>query len=120
MTATVQFNKAASDLLRGRQGNKLRMEIRDGTMFVRPTDRKAGPHVLTEYQEGARGGISVQIEDKQLEKLGGNIDDKSQFNVVKDKYGWFALRQGEESEDGANAKVSIKAAGKSDDSESQE
>lgn len=119
MSATLQFNKAASDLLRGRQGNKLRMEIRDGTMFVRPTDRKAGPHVLTEYQEGARGGINISIDDKQLEKLGGNVEDKSQFNVVKDKYGWFGLRQGEEGEDGATVKVSMKA-GKSDDSEDNE
>jgi hypothetical protein len=120
MPATIQFNKAATEMLQGRQGGKLRMQINDGVLMVRPTDRKAGPHVLSEYQAGARGGISVQIEDKQLEKL-GNLSDKTQFNVVPDKYGWFGLKPaGEgESEDGATAKVSIKAAGKSETSDAE-
>ncbi len=110
MTSSLQFNKAATDLLQGRQGGKLRMEIRDGTMFIRPTDRKAGPHVLTEYQEGSRGSIMVSLEDKQVEKLGATLENKSQFNVVKDKYGWFALRSGD-GEDGADAKATIKVDG---------
>lgn len=116
MPATLQFNKAATELLQGRTGGKLRMEIRDGTMFVRPTDRKAGPHVLTEYQQGARGSIMVQIEDKQAEKLGHNLENKSQFNVVKDKYGWFSLTQGEEAEGGARVTVKMSnASGSTED-----
>lgn len=117
MPTTLQFNKAATDLLKGRTGGKLRMEVVDGTMRVRPTDRKAGPHVLCEYKEGSRGGINVDIEDKQAEKLAHQFENKSQFNVVKDKYGWFALRQGEAGEDGAS--VTVKQM-KADDSESSE
>lgn len=114
MTATIQFNAAAKEMLEGRSGGKLRMEIRDGTMFVRPTDRKAGPHVLSEYVPHGKTGIAVNIDEKQLEKLsGGNLQDKSQFNVVKDKYGWFALRT--DGEGNATATVSMKArAGKGD------
>jgi hypothetical protein len=111
MTATLQFNKAASELLQGRQGGKLRMEVKDGTIMVRPTDRKAGPHVLAEYKEGTRGGINVDIEDKQVEKLAHNFENKSQFNVVPDKYGWFALRQGD-GEGGDGAMVSVKTSAK--------
>ncbi len=111
MTTTLQFNTAAASLLQGRKGGKLRMEMRDGTMFVRPTDRKAGPHVLTEYKTGARGLLAVDIEDKQVEKLqaGTAMSDKAQFNVVKDKYGWFSLNpavEGDTSE--AKATLSIK------------
>ena len=120
MVATIQFNKAATELLQGRTGGKLRMSIDDGVMRCRPTDRKAGPHVLTEYQQGSRGGISVQIDDKQLEKLGGGLEHNTQFNVEKDKYGWFVLRPNDgESTDGASAKISIKGGSKSDDATSE-
>ena len=106
MPTTLQFNKAATDLLQGRQGGKLRMEVRDGLMYVRPTDRKAGPHVLCEYKEGPRGGIAIDIEDKQIEKLAHNFENKSQFNVVKDKYGWFALKQDGEGDGTVTVKTS--------------
>lgn len=118
MTAAIQFNTAARELLEGRDGGKLRMEIRDGTMFVRPTDRKAGPHVLSEYQPFGKSGIAVNIDDKQLEKLaGGNLADKSQFHVVKDKYGWFALR--EDGEGDAKATVSIKGSAAATDGDAE-
>jgi hypothetical protein len=90
------------------------MEVRDGTMFVRPTDRKAGPHVLCEYKDGPRGGIAVDIEDAQIEKLAHKFEDKSQFNVVKDKYGWFSLAP-EGKGDDTDAKVTIKDGGSSDE-----
>jgi hypothetical protein len=118
MSTTLQFNKAASELLQGREGGKLRMEVRDGTLFVRPTDRKAGPHVLCEYKEGSRGGINVDIEDKQVEKLAHQFENKSQFNVVADKYGWFALRQGDEGSDGASVNIKM-SKDSSDDSDSE-
>lgn len=113
MTTTLQFNTAAATLLQGRKGGKLRMEMRDGAMFVRPTDRKAGPHVLTEYTTGARGALAVEIEDKQVEKLqaGQAFADKAQFNVVADKYGWFGLRPTVEGDDvEAKATLAIKSA----------
>jgi hypothetical protein len=118
MPTTLEFNKAASELLQGREGGKLRMEVRDGVMFVRPTDRKAGPHVLAEYKEGSRGGINVDIEDKQVEKLAHQFENKSQFNVVPDKYGWFALRSGDEAEGGATVNIKM-TKGSSDDSDSE-
>lgn len=113
MTTTLQFNTAAASLLQGRKGGKLRMEMRDGAMFVRPTDRKAGPHVLTEYKAGARGVLTVDIEDKQVEKLqaGSTFTDKAQFNVIQSKYGWFTLApatDGDEVE--AKATLAIKSA----------
>lgn len=100
---TIQFNAAATQAIQGRQGGKLRMEVRDGTLFIRPTDRKAGPHVLTELQSGGRGGksVSVQIDEKQLEKLGANelLEHNAAFNLVEDKYGWYALRSGDDTGD---------------------
>lgn len=102
MTATIQFNSAAATALQGRQGGKLRMEVRDGNLFVRPTDRKAGPHVLCEYKTHGKSGIAVDIDEKQLEKLGAGsiLENKAQFNLVEDKYGWYSLvpEGGEQSE----------------------
>lgn len=115
MAYSLQFNKAATDLIKGREGSKLRFDVRDGSMFIRPTDRKAGPHVLSEYQAGSRGGVMVSLDDKQAEKLAQNYDDKTQFTVVKDKYGWFALRADGE----GDAQVTIKHA-KADGSESSD
>lgn len=97
---TIQFNAAATQALQGRTGGKLRMEVRDGTLMVRPTDRKAGPHVLTEYRDFGKGGIAVDIDDKQFEKLAAAdlLADKTEYTIVKDKYGWFALRAGDDVE----------------------
>lgn len=111
----LNFNSAATQALSGRSGAKLRMEVRGDTMFIRPTDRKAGPHVLTEIKQHGKSGVSVTLEDKQVEKLAaaGILTDAAAFNVVADKYGWFALRagtEGEEAANGAKATVSKKAA----------
>jgi hypothetical protein len=113
MTATIQFNTAATQALQGRTGGKLRMEVRDGTLMVRPTDRKAGPHVLTEYRDFGKNGIAVDIDDKQFEKLaaGELLADKTEYLVAKDKYGWFALRAGSEVEGAIEgSKATVKAA----------
>lgn len=112
--ATIQFNSAATSALQGRSGGKLRMEVREGVMFVRPTDRKAGPHVLSEYRTHGKNGVAVDIDDKQFEKLaaGDILADKAEFSVVKDKYGWFALRAGdaEGAIEGSKATVNAAAA----------
>lgn len=91
----VSFNKEATDAIHGRKGGKLRLEIKDGTLFMRPTDRKAGPHVLSELKGTKSKGVNIEISDKHLDKLGaGNIlADGSEFGLVADKYGWFALRK---------------------------
>jgi hypothetical protein len=111
---TINFNAAATDAIRGRQGAKLRMEVKNGTVRVRPTDRKAGPHVLVELEQKGKSGVSVTMTDKQAEKLnaGDILANAIAFNVVPDKYGWFALATGEGSEEkaaGAKATVSKKS-----------
>lgn len=111
----ISFNKEATDAIHGRKGGKLRIEVRDGTLFMRPTDRKAGPHVLSEIKGSKSKGVNVEITDKHLEKLGAGeiLADASTFGLVADKYGWMALRQDVAADDkmaveGAQATVSIK------------
>lgn len=112
MTATLQFNSAATSALQGRDGGKLRMEVRDGTLMVRPTDRKAGPHVLCEYKDFGKSGMAVDIDEKQYEKLAAQdiLSDKAEYGLVPDKYGWFALR----AEDAENVVEGSKATVKAD------
>lgn len=120
MTATIQFNGTAATALQGRQGGKLRMEVRDDTLFVRPTDRKAGPHVLSEYRSHGKSGVAVDLDSKQFEKLqAGNIlEDKTEYMVVKDKYGWFALRAGDDVEGAIEgSKATVKADGSTTEGE---
>jgi hypothetical protein len=95
------FNTQATSAIHGRNGAKLRMDVKDGTLMVRPTDRKAGPHVLSELQTKGKNGVQVEITDKQLEKLGaaGILGATAQFGLRADKYGWFALTTGEASAD---------------------
>ncbi len=107
---TISFNAPATQALSTRRGNKLRMEIRNGTMFVRPTDRKAGPHVLVEIDAKGKTGASVTLDEKQMEKLGANkvLEHNAAFHVVADKYGWYALQSGDESEEkAAGGKASV-------------
>lgn len=108
MSATLQFNSAATSAIQGRSGAKLRTEFRDGVMHVRPTDRKAGPHVLTEMQSKGRNGIAIDLDDKQVEKLqGGDVmANDATFYVVPGKYGWFSLVQGDAPE-GNDTKVTL-------------
>jgi len=111
----VSFNKEATDAIHGRKGGKLRLEIKDNTLFMRPTDRKAGPHVLSELKGSKSKGVNIEITDKHLEKLGAGdvLADGSEYGLVADKYGWFALRK-DVSEDtkmavaGATASVTSK------------
>lgn len=114
---TINFNAAATSALQGRTGTKLRLDVKDGTLMLRPTDRKAGPHVLTEIE--AKGKTcSVQITDKQLEKLGAQdiLADASTFGLRSDKYGWFAVTTEPAAEgdtsvvEGAEASVALVAA----------
>ena len=89
------FNAQATAAIAGRKGGKLRMDVKDGTLMLRPTDRKAGPHVLSELATKGKG-VQVEITDKQLEKLGAAdlIADASTFGLRADKYGWFAMSAG--------------------------
>lgn len=111
----ISFNNEATQAIHGRKGGKLRVEVRDGTLFMRPTDRKAGPHVLAELKGSKSKGVNVEITDKHLEKLGASelLADATAFGLVQDKYGWIALRTDVAEDDkmaitGAEATVSIK------------
>jgi len=110
----ITFNNEATTAIHGRKGGKLRLEVKDGTLFMRPTDRKAGPHVLSEIQ-GKGKSVNVEITDKHLEKLGASdlLAENAEFGLVADKYGWLALRKDVSADDkaaitGATATVSIK------------
>lgn len=112
----LNFNSQATAAIQGRSGAKLRMDVRDGTLMLRPTDRKAGPHVLSEISVQGKGA-QVEITDKQLEKLGlsGLLADASTFGLRSDKYGWFAMTSGAAAEgdttvvEGAEVSVADKA-----------
>lgn len=108
MTATLSFNASATSAIQGRQGAKLRTEFRDGVLHVRPTDRKAGPHVLAEMQAKGRNGVAVEIDEKQIEKLKNAeaMKDGASFYVVPGKYGWFSLVSGS-APDGNDSKVTL-------------
>lgn len=114
---TLTFNTQATSAIHGRKGAKLRIDVKDDTLMIRPTDRKAGPHVLSELATAGKNGVKVEITDKQLEKLGasGILEDAATFGLRLDKYGWFALTKDAATAedalavDGAEIKVSISA-----------
>ncbi len=108
MKAILTFNSAATSLLGGR--GRSRVEFKDDSLRMRPTDRKAGPHVLADFTAKGKGS-QITIEGKQMDKLGAasQLTDGAEFHVAKDKYGWLALRSGEapEGSDTAGAKVTV-------------
>lgn len=114
---TLTFNSAATSAIHGRTGAKLRLDVVDGVLKVRPTDRKAGPHVLSELATHGKNGVKIEITDKNLEKLGAAdlLSETATFGLRADKYGWFALStEAASAEDkmaveGAEIKVSISA-----------
>jgi len=114
---TLSFNSQATGAIHGRKGAKLRMDVKDGTLMIRPTDRKAGPHVLSELATKGKNGVAIEITDKQLDKLGAGeiLADAATFGLRADKYGWFALTKADEAAEdtmaveGAEISVSVSA-----------
>ena len=107
----LNFNILASAAIAASTGTKLRIQNRDGVMFIRPTDRKASPH-LAGLNGTASPGFSIEIPDAQLEKVAGTevLADASTFGLTAAKYGWYALTAAgsEGSVDGAEVSVSSK------------
>ena len=107
----LNFNGAASAAIAERAGTKLRFQNRDGVMFIRPTARKASPH-LAELAGSKTKGFSIEIADSQLEKIVGTgvLADASTFGLTAAKYGWYALTAtgSEGSIEGAEISVSSK------------
>jgi hypothetical protein len=104
----LNFNTQASSAISGRSGAKLRVAVKDGVLFVRPTDRKASPH-LVELKGSKSKGLSVEIADALVEKMGANsvIADASNFGLRPDKYGWFALTAAGAENNVEGAEVSV-------------
>ena len=111
----LSFNDKATQAIHGRSGAKLRVDVRDGVLFLRPTDRKAGPHLLAEIKGSKSKGINVEITDKQLDKLAMAkvLSDDATFGMVTGKYGWMGLVESPEADnaltiEGAQVTVSSK------------
>ncbi len=91
----ISFNPAATSAFVAKMGSatRFRMAVKDGTLFVRPTDRAKGPHVFADFGSAPAQGSSlkVQLTDEQLEKLNINLEQGSKFGIQADRYGWFYL-----------------------------
>jgi len=87
--------------------NRFRVANHDGVMFLRPTDRKKGPHVFADFMQTPQAGstLRVQLTDAQLDKLGINIEQGQKFGVQQDRYGWFFLTSDDSGIEGAKATV---------------
>lgn len=109
MKAILNFNSEATSLLNAR--GRARVEFKDDSLRMRPTDRKAGPHVLSDFTAKGKGS-TLTIEGKQFDKLAAMsaLTDGAEFHVAKDKYGWLALKSGDapEGSENAGAKVTVK------------
>lgn len=105
----LSFNSAATSafLAKHANGTRFRMAVKDGTLFIRPTDRAKGPHVFADYISAptAGGSVKVQLTDEQIEKLGINLEQGNKFGIQADRYGWFYLTNDDAGIEGAKATV---------------
>ena len=95
--ATLTLNTAARNLDRFSGASKLRAQIRDGVMFIRPTERKARVNLKKDEQLVDVAGGKVSID--------GMDHPAGSYGLRADKYGWFALTPGHTGR-GASAKIS--------------
>lgn len=106
---TLSFNGPAVAAFDAKAPNgvKFRLDSKDGRLFLKPTDRKAGPHVFADFGRSGNG-IKINLEGYQLDKLGmANLEAGQKFGIHADRYGWFYLvADGEEGAiQGAKASV---------------
>lgn len=113
LAAVLSFNPAAMAAFTAKtkgeeQFVKFRVAARDGVLMIKPTDRKAGPHVLPAVDKLGTGGGRMTIEGYELDKLGVDPGADTKFSVIPNKYGWFTLanENTEGALEGATAKVS--------------
>ena len=108
MAVTLNFNASAAQTIGANEATKLRLDSRDGVLFVRPTQRKAGPHALVQLNAKASGRLSVEIDDAVVERLGlQGLDVGQKFSVIQDRYGWYAIQPGEDHEKANGAKATL-------------
>ena len=96
--ATLTLNTAAREQDRFAGVSKIRAQVRDGVMFIRPTDRKAP--VNLKKDEKLVDLSSGKIEIQGMEHPAGT------YGLRADKYGWFALTPDHKGR-GASAKISV-------------
>jgi len=93
----ISFNSAAASafMTKHANGTRFRMAVKDGTLFVRPTDRAKGPHVFADFLSAPTQGsnLKVQLSDEQLDKLNISLEQGKKFGVQADRYGWFYLTE---------------------------
>lgn len=79
------LNKAAAAAFAGAE--KIRVKTVSGTLFVRPTARKAGVNLPKgeKLVNLTRAGATVMAAVEGVEASAGN------FGLVPNKYGWFVL-----------------------------
>lgn len=83
---TLTLNTAARGLDRFSAATKVRAQVRDGIMFIRPTDRKARVNLKKDEQLVDMNGGKLSIE--------GMEHPTGAYGLRADKYGWFALTPG--------------------------
>lgn len=93
---TLTLNTAARGLDRFSAATKVRAQVRDGIMFIRPTDRKARVNLKKDEQLVDMNGGKLSIE--------GMEHPAGAYGLRADKYGWFALTPGHTGR-GASAKI---------------
>lgn len=93
---TLTLNTAARGLDRFSGASKIRAQVRDGVMFIRPTERKARVNLKKDEQLVDIAGGKVSIEG--MEHPAGT------YGLRADKYGWFALTPDHKGK-GATAKI---------------
>lgn len=94
--ATLTLNAAARGLDRFSNASKIRAQVRDGVMFIRPTERKARVNLKKDEQLVNIDGGKISIE--------GMDHPAGTYGLRADKYGWFALTPGHTGR-GASAKI---------------
>lgn len=94
--ATISLNAAARGLDRFSAASKIRAKVLDGTMFIRPTDRKARVNLGKDEQLVDMNGGKLSIE--------GLDHPAGAYGLRADKYGWFALTP-DHTGRGASAKI---------------
>lgn len=80
--ATLAFNSAAQSAFGGAQ--KVRIRSMNGTLFMRPTARKAGVNL-------PKGEKLVEIGKGGRVSVDGIEAPAGTFGLQADRYGWFAL-----------------------------
>jgi len=105
-TTTIVFNAKATEFMSEGDPTKVRINAswKDSPgLLLRPTNRKAGPHLMLPLTSRAKGYV-IEIDDAVLEKMheegmpGDFLQAGERYSVIDETYGWVALLPGEDHE----------------------